>query len=210
MVLAGALGVLLTLSVLRAADRTQPVLVAAHDLAPGTVIDDGDVRVARVHAGGPVLATLFGPRDLPRLRGQVVTGNVASGALVARTDVRAVGSPGVTRVMSFPLPRARAVGGKLAPGDRVDLVAVDRGSGRAGYVLTDAEVIAVDGPGGGPLGRASDDVTVTLAVGGEDAPRLAAALEAGTVTLVRATGAAPLRDTTRFAPSGSPGVEERP
>src|ERR1700686_868536 len=59
MVLAGALGVLLTLSVLRSADDTQPVLVAARDLAPGTVINDASVHVARMRADASVLATLF-------------------------------------------------------------------------------------------------------------------------------------------------------
>src|SRR5207253_9331202 len=59
MVLAGALGVLLTLTVLRSADDTRPVLVAARDLAPGTVINDSSVHVARVHADASVLATLF-------------------------------------------------------------------------------------------------------------------------------------------------------
>ena len=81
--------------------------------------------------------------------------------------------------MSFPLPRAQAVGGKLANGDRVDVVAVEHDTGRAGYVLTDAEVIAVDAHGGGPLAGASDDVTVTLVVDPESAPRLAAALGHG-------------------------------
>jgi len=211
MLLAGALGVLLTLSALRAADRTQPVLVAAHDLAPGTVVGDRDVRVARVRADARMLAALFAPADLAALRGQVVTGNVDAGALVTRRDVRAVGAQGVTRVMSFPVPRARAVGGKLTAGDRVDVVAVDRDTGRAGYVLTDAEIVAVDGSGGGPLGDASDDVTVSLAVDGDGAPRLAAALEAGTVTLVRATGAAPLQQARPFeARSGAGPTAEEP
>lgn len=202
MLLAGALGVLLTLSVLRAADHTQPVIVAARDLVPGTIIGDGDVRVTNVHTDASVLATLFGASDLERLRGQVVTSTVHSGALVARGDVRDVGAQAATRVMSFPLARSRAVGGKLASGDRVDVIAVERSTGRSGYVLTDAEVIAVDAHGSGPLAGGSDDVTLSLAIDPENAPRLAAALDAGTVTLVRATGAAPLRDVAPFAPEG--------
>ena len=80
MVLAGALGVLLTLSVLRSADDTRPVLVAAHDLAPGTVIGDASVHVARVHADASVLATLFGAEELGALRGRVVTTIVHQGS----------------------------------------------------------------------------------------------------------------------------------
>ena len=90
MMLAGALGVLLTLTVLRTAEHTTPVLVAAHDLAPGTVIGDGTLRVARVHADASVLATLYADHDLAVVRGQVVTTNMTAGELVARGDVRSV------------------------------------------------------------------------------------------------------------------------
>ena len=45
--------------------------------------------------------------------------------------------------MSFPLARARAVSGRLTSGDRVDVIAVERNTARSGYVLTDAEVIAM-------------------------------------------------------------------
>jgi hypothetical protein len=69
MVLAGALGVLLTLSVLRAADDTRAVLVAARDLAPGSVIGDASVRVAHLHADGPVLATLIDAGQLSACAG---------------------------------------------------------------------------------------------------------------------------------------------
>jgi Flp pilus assembly protein CpaB len=201
MLLAGALGVLLTLSVLRAADDTRPVLAAAKELSPGTVIADGDLRVAHVHVDGSVLATLFAGADVGALRGQVVTNTIDEGALVARGDVRVLGAHAATRIMSFPLPRARAVGGKLTSGDRVDVVAVERNTARSGYVLADAEVIAVDSRSGGPLAGASDDVTVTLVVEPESAPRLAAALDAGTVTLVRATGATALPDLPPFTPT---------
>ena len=64
MVLAGALGVLLTLTVLRSADDTRPVLVAARDLAPGTVINDASVHVARVHVDASVLGVGVTPGDV--------------------------------------------------------------------------------------------------------------------------------------------------
>ena len=72
---------------LRSADDTRPVLVAAHDLAPGTVISDASVHVAQVHADASVLATLFGADQLAALRGRVVTATVhdrASWSRVAR------------------------------------------------------------------------------------------------------------------------------
>jgi len=198
---AGALGVLLTLSVVRSADRTRPVLAAARDLVPGAVVTDADVRVARVHADAWVFATLFAGDDMTAVRGHVVASGIRSGQLLTRDVVRAVDAGAAARVMSFPLPRARAVGGKLASGDRVDVIAVEHDSWRAGYVLTDAAVVGVDMHDTGPLGGGSDDVTVSLIVDPEGAARLAAALDAGTVTLVRATGAPAVANPAPFVPT---------
>jgi Flp pilus assembly protein CpaB len=199
MLLAGALGVLLTLSVLRAADRSQPVFVAARELAPGTVLRDTDVRAVGLHADAAVIDTLFPASALDALRGRVVTATIGEGTLLTRAAVRDVGAAAARRVMSFALPRARAVDGRLEPGDRLDVLAVESDTGRAGYVLAGAEVVAVDEQDGGPLAGAGDDVTITIAVEPADAPPLVAALDTGTVTLVRATGAAPLGPVESFA-----------
>ena len=189
MVLAGALGVLLTLSVVRASDHTRAVLAAARNLAPGTVLDGGSVRTTRIHAEGTVNASLFGVEQVGALRGHVVTGPVAAGALLTRDNVRE-GSDGTTpRIMSFPLPKARAVDGKLARGDRIDIVAVDHERGVAEYVRHDVLVVDVDARGSGALSGASGDVTVTVAVDAGTAPRLAAAIDTQVVSLVRTASA---------------------
>jgi len=203
MVLAGALGVLLTLSVLRSSDNTRPIIVASHDLAPGTVVSDASVHIARIHADASVLGTLFDGDQIATLRGRVVTATVKAGELVARSAVSVLDAHVATRLMSFPIARANAVGGKLTTGDRVDVVAVDHDSGRAGYVLTNAEVVSVEGRSGGALSGSSDDVTMTLVVDVNSAPALAAANAGGTLTLVRSTGAPAVRDQASFAPSSS-------
>jgi Flp pilus assembly protein CpaB len=202
MVLAGVLGALLTLNVLRAADETRPVLVAATDLTPGTIVDADSVRVARIHADDEVVGGLLAGAELEQVRGQVVTAAVHEGGLLARDVVRPATEGGATRVMSFPLPRARAVAGELETGDRVDVLAVERDSGRSGYVVTDVEVVAIDGAGSGPLGT-DGDLTVSVAVDPTSATRLASALEVATVSLVRSTGATTLDDVADFSPSAS-------
>jgi Flp pilus assembly protein CpaB len=163
MVLAGVLGVVLTLSVLRADDDRRSVLVAATHLAPGAVIDADAVRVERIDAGAGVLAALFTPDEVESLDGRVAVASIEEGALVTRDAVKAAGAGAAPRSMSFPLPRARAVGGQLDARDRVDVLAVERDGAGAGYVMADAEVLAVDSDTGGPLGT-SDEITVTLAV----------------------------------------------
>jgi Flp pilus assembly protein CpaB len=188
MIVAGLLGVVLTLGILRTGEQRQAVLVAADDLVPGTVIDRDAVRVEQISADRTVLASAFTAAQLDDLEGRVVSATISKGALLSRDSVQPSAAAGATRSMSFPLPKARALGGALDVGDRVDVVAVQHDGVGAGYVMTDVEVLAVDGARGGPLGT-SDDVTVTLAVDADSAVRLAAALEGGTVTLVRSTGA---------------------
>ena len=194
MLLAGALGVLLTLSLLRSADDTQAVLVAARDLAPGTVVTDDAFRVARVHADDAVLGTFFAEADASALRGQVVITSVRPDEPLTRSVVQPVDAEGSARVMSFAIARARAVGGVLGRGDRVDVLAVDKDAERATYVMTAAEVVEVDAPSTGALGGVGDSVTVSLVVDAVHAPKLAIALERGSVTLVRSTGAPALSE----------------
>ena len=201
MVVAGLLGALLTMNVVRAADRTHPVLVAATDLAPGTVIGDHSVRVAHIHADDTVLSSLVDGKNLDRVRGQIANAPLRKGSLLSREAVRPASSGAATRVMSFPLPRARAVGGKLTSGDRVDVLSVEHDTGRSGYVATGVTVVGVDGRGSGPLGT-SNDVTVSVAVDRGSAGHIARALEVSAVTLVRATGAAPADSAEPFLPSG--------
>ena len=124
MVLAGVLGVLFTLSALRAADHTRPMLAAARAIAPGTVIDGRSLRVARVHVDNDVLATLFDESDLRALQGRVAVEQIPAGALVTRDSVRGAAAGAAPRAMSFPIPRSRAVGGALVNGDRVDALSV--------------------------------------------------------------------------------------
>lgn len=202
MVLAGLLGVVLTLNVLRAADHTRPVLVAAKDLAPGTVISADAVRVARIHADDGVLAALVAGSDLGSLDGRIVSTTVRRGSLLERAALQPAGDGASTRVMSFPLARARAVGGKLATGDRVDVLAVEHDTGRSGYVADDVPVVAVDSRSGGPLGT-DGDLTVSVGVDAQTAARLASALDVASVTLVRSTGSSPLQLDAPFTPSGT-------
>jgi Flp pilus assembly protein CpaB len=204
MMLAGALGVLLTLTVLRSADDTSPVLVASHDLAPGTVLDDASFHVARVHADGAILATLYASDQLDALRGRVVTSVVHEGELVAHTSIAERDGKSSARTMSFPIPRSRAVAGKLEAGDRIDVLAVDHDTGRAGYVVTGAEVVSAESRSSGALSGASDDITVSLVVDPVSAPALAAAVDSGTLMLVRSTGAPPIPQRASTATASGP------
>jgi Flp pilus assembly protein CpaB len=132
MIVAGLLGVVLTLSVLRGADDRRQILVAAKDLVPGAVIDAHSVRVERIDASSSVLATTYAPDELDALRGRVATASIAKGALVTRGAVRPRDAGAASRSMSFPLAKARAMAGALDTGDRVDVLAVQHDGADAG------------------------------------------------------------------------------
>ena len=188
MIVAGLLGALLTLSALRAADHSRPVLVAAHDIVPGTVISARWLRISRIHADDGVLASLYGADSLADLRGRVAIARIPAGSLLTRDDVGTVGAGEAPRAMSFPIPISRAVGGALTSNDRVDVLSVQHNTGRSKYVATDVQVLAFSSHGGSPL-QDSQDASVTLAIDSAEGARIASALETGSVTLVRSTGA---------------------
>lgn len=198
MVLAGLLGALLTLGLLRSAGSTRPVLVAARDLVPGTVVDEGALAVARLDAGDELIAHLFPAGEAGELHGLVVTAPVARGAPVTRDDLGPADAGAAPRAMSFAVARADSVGGELRAGDRVDVLGVDAASGGVRYVLTDTALLAADHGDGGPLGG-DDAIVLTVALDPAAALRLAGALEAGPVRVVRATGARPLREAPAVA-----------
>lgn len=188
MALAGLLGALLTLAALRSADDTIAVAVARHDLEPGTVVGADSFRLVDVKVGASTAATLLPADRIGAVAGQVLVRPLHEGELVTRSLLQPASSGAAGRSMSFAVSRDRAVGGDLSAGDRIDVVAADDGTAR--YVLTAAEVLDVDTGGSGPLRGGTDDVTVTVAVDERTAIDLAAALDGGTVTLVRSTGAA--------------------
>ena len=88
--------------------------------------------------------------------------------------------------MSIPIERARAVNGRLVPGDRVDVVVADGGT--ATIVVAAAEVLDVEADDGS-IGSRRGDVSVTLAVDARESQLLTAALASGDFVLTRVTGA---------------------
>jgi pilus assembly protein CpaB len=187
MIVAGLVGMLLTLALLRNADHRVEVAVAAHDLRAGDVVTARDLRYERVRMDDDLLGTVLDRDAVGELDGAVAIEAVAEGELVARTDVRPAAAPDLLRAVSIPIDRARAVDGALVPGDRVDvLLAAER---EVAVVVADAEVLDVSQPSNGGLGSVDQQFTVTLAVDGRGAQLLTAAITDGDLLLARSTGA---------------------
>lgn len=187
LVAAAAVGVFAAYADATAGPRDRYV-VAARDLAPGARLTGADLALRPIDLPAPLSGRAF--RDEGSLVGAMVVGPVAAGELVqAGAVVRPEGGAG-TREVSFAVPRARALGGRLAGGERVDVVAT-YGTGAEAVtvsVVRGALVVGVDA-GRGPLGE-QGDVVLTLAVDrAVDAMAVAHAARAGEVAVVRATGA---------------------
>jgi Flp pilus assembly protein CpaB len=189
MLAAGLLGALATVAALRSADHRVPVLAARGDLVAGAVLTRDDLRTVRVGGDAAAMSTLVRADDADALVGRVVTTGVVDGRLLAPDDVQARAGGRVTRSMSFPIARARALDGDLRAGDVVDVVATADRDDEARFVATGVEVVRVGGDGRStPLGG-TDAITVTLAVEPDVALAVATAAAGDGMTLVRATGA---------------------
>lgn len=203
MVLAGALAGLATLAVLRDDAPSAQFAVATRDLAPGTVLGKDVVDLVVGRADEPLLDDVVRRDDLESFEGAVLTRALDEGAAIRRTDFADRGAEAIPRTYSFSVPRGRAVAGELVVGDRVDVLAVDASGTRAEFVATGVDVVAFDDGGNGPLGT-GDEVVITITVDERSALSIAAALERGSVSLVRSTGA---RDP---APAPFPAEDDAP
>jgi len=187
--LAGLLATLLVFSVLRERDITFRATAAAAEIRAGTTVDRTALRLVDVRVPDDVRGRLVDPATLGRFRGWVATRTIEPGELLSRGDLRAPAAPSALRAMSIPVEAAHAVGGALAAGDRVDVIQVDEG-GRARYVVSGAEVLAVNRPDSGVIGAAASSSSITVAVDARQALKLAAAIRSQRFEIVRSTGAA--------------------
>jgi Flp pilus assembly protein CpaB len=149
-----------------------PVLVAAHDLPSGAVLDAGDVRTTDFAAGSVPDGAVADPT------GRTLAAPLRAGEPV--TDVRLVGPsltdgyPGLAAV-PVRLPDA-GMAGLLAVGDRVDLVSADPQGGAASVVASDVPVLALPADDGGVSGVGAAGLGGRLVVVGaapDDVPEIA-------------------------------------
>src|SRR6266545_6510278 len=194
MIVAGLLGLLLTVAVLRRADERQPVAVAARDLAPGAVLTESSVRYEQVKMDDSLLGTVLRPDDVKRLRDSVAAYPIAAGELVHRRAVRPAAAPAGKRAMSVAIDPARAVNGELEAGDRVDVILA--GNHEVAIIVADAEVLSVGRPDrGSAFGGIDDKFTLTLAVDAYESQLVAGGLAGGDIVITRTTGARPAEPT---------------
>ncbi len=205
------LGVLLVLisvlvgaKVLASADTSQQVWVATHDLAPGTVLIDDDLRLGKVRLFTTGDGYLSGDKPV----GYVVLRGVGADELLPRLAVTTPEAQVRLRAVTVPVPTGH-LPPDLAHGQQVDLYvtpseATARRAGNAPGAFTPRLVlkgVVVDRVvRAGGLGASGQDQTVVLSVAPADVLVVVQALAEGTLDLVRV----PTAEQSAPVPSSSP------
>ncbi len=202
-----AVGVFVAYTGATAEDKERYV-VARQDLPLGHRLAEADL--AELPMDLPPLLRARSYRSPSRLVGAVVIGPLSRGELVQASDVLSREGGSMDREISFAIESARAVDGRLMPGEFVDVLA-SYGSGNDGYtavVVSGARVIHRSQPRGS-LGDGADEV-ITLSIPNRgDTLAVAHAVNTGSVTLVRA-GAAPDGAGAGEGATYRPGVQPAP
>lgn len=166
-------------------------VVAARALAPGAVLEEGDVTVVALDLPAEQAASAL--TDASGVAGAVLRGPVAAGALLTTAAVEpppAADGGALTRFreVSFAVPRARALLGGLVAGDRVDVLV----SGEDGTAVLVQRALVLDASSAqGDALLAGDEVVITLALGeGDEALAVAHGAATGELTVLRSTRAA--------------------
>jgi Flp pilus assembly protein CpaB len=169
---------------------TATYVVARRDLPIGSRLTADDLTSLPMDLPDVVAAHAVFRSERP-LIGSTTVGPIRRGELVQAGDVVRKRSAAPELEVSFELDDARALAGTLRPGERVDVLATFGAGGDTYTVAVVRQALVLDaGHGGGGLAAADRDVISVAVPTAQDALALTHALNAGKVTLVRATGAA--------------------
>lgn len=167
------------------------VAVAAHPIDAGARVEVSDIRWVDIDAGFEGLATLVDEARWESLAGWVAARPIPEGGVLGVDDLARPAAGNGLRSMSVPVPIEHAAGGLIETGDSVDVISV----GDAGpyFVVSGVTVLGKAADPGSGIGN-SGGFYLVLAVDEQQALLLAAAIDSGSVEVVRSTGAQPVED----------------
>jgi len=201
MILAGLLAVLLNLAFLRSSTDQIEILVTSVPVQAGSALTESSLATVSMADGNALVDGLITAKEADSLHGSIVARSLAAGEPIRRSDLRPAGTLSSLREFSLELDAANAAGGRIAPRDLVDVIAtIDTHSF---YVAAGVEVISITG--GDSAIDVGDDLLIVLSLDDRTALEVSSAQAAGSVALVRATGAEPPRSgIVTVDPTGQP------
>src|SRR5579859_4567389 len=137
-----------------AAENTRPIVVAVRDLPSGAIVGTDDFTVRRVRVDDSIYAAAIPGRELSNLVGRQLAEPVHADQVLVQAQLspRAAVPPGQI-VVTVPLRPDNAVGGRLHPGDVVQVLATTnagKDTSRTSVILQQSTVYDVgreDQPG---------------------------------------------------------------
>lgn len=177
-----------SLNYLALQDRGDTTMVAVADrpLVAGSVVSTSDLRFVSVDSDFGAIDSMIPQSAAAGYDGWILQGAVAEGDLINPSALIEPGAPNGLRSMSIPIAVEHAAGGTLVAGDRIDVVSVVDGVAR--YVAVGIELLGVSEDEGGSLGGLSS-YHLVVAVDSDQALALAEAIDAGSIEIIRSTGA---------------------
>jgi len=181
------------------ADHTVLVYTAARDLPADHALVAGDIGTTRIQASATVLDHLVRATTGGSLTNRVLRFPMAEGDLVADAALGREAREG--REITVPIAPEHALGGALAPGDRVDVLgSFDKGTESAKTLTVAAgaqvvEVVRADGLFGQ---REGELAALTISVAPRDVVFVAFAIRNGELDVVRSVGKRPRTVRSRF------------
>jgi Flp pilus assembly protein CpaB len=207
------LAAVLTYAALQDRSATTEVAVAGRAIPLGWPVGPQDIRAVTMRAADRDVASgLVSPGRLGR--GWVAAVPIPAGEPITQSELRPASAAPALGEMSIPVPVDQAAGGRLAPGDEVDVIASTAGG--AYYVAQGLRVISVAPASatGGVLASGSSSFYVVVAVGKQEALRVAAAIGSqgagaagAAVQVVRSDGEKPVAPRAYSLPSANAGAQ---
>jgi Flp pilus assembly protein CpaB len=175
-------------------DRRDTTLIATagRQMPVGSAITASDIQLVPVASGFEGLSSLVTEGQLESLDGYVLRESLSEGDLIGLSMLVAPSGPTGLRSMSIPVPIEHAAGGSLGAGDLVDVVTVD--DGVAEFVVAGLEVLGVAEANNSGIGS-TGGYHIIVAVTAEQSLRVAEAIDAGSIEVVKATGAPDVGET---------------
>lgn len=186
MLTAGLLAVLANFALLRSRDEMVQVAAADRDLGRGSAATADAFHLVEIQGDADVLSTLVPAEGVAALDGLIAARSISAGELISTSDFVSAAAPSEQRAMSIPVDRVHATGGMISDSDVVDVIVVT--DGLAEYIVIAAPVLDVASSSSSGIG-ASGQYYVTVAVDSLTALRIAAAIDGGSIEIVRSTGA---------------------
>jgi Flp pilus assembly protein CpaB len=187
MILAGLVAILLNLAFLRSNTETLSIAVARGPLPAGSVLSAGNVGAVEIGDAGGLAQSLLTEEAATALFGSVLARDVGPGEPIRQSDLRPPNTNLGLREYSIAVDPADAAGGDIHSADIVDIIAVI--DHRAFYVAAGLEVIRVLGDDPGLNAR--DELVIVLSIEDRTALEIESARAAGSISVVRSTGAPP-------------------